>query len=168
MGDGFGEEVAISGNTVVVGDYLIGSDNYQGSAYVFDLATTPTITSPPVKSATVGQKYAYQLKINASANQAITFSLGTAPAGMSINATTGLVTWVPNVFQTGSSSVTVLATDPSGDTTRQTFSISVAGIFALYDPFAPTKRRLAIDWSEGASSLTTALSFGPLVDPQLG
>ena len=73
VGDGFGEEVAISGNTVVVGDYLIGSDNYQGSAYVFDLATTPTITSPPVKSATVGQKYAYQLKINASANQAITF-----------------------------------------------------------------------------------------------
>ena len=130
--------------------------------------TAPTITSPAVKSATVGRRYAYQVQANAGAGQAITFSLGTAPAGMSINAATGLVIWVPNVFQTGSSSVTVLATDPSGDTTRQTFSISVSGVFAPYDPFAPTKRGLAIDWSEVGPLLTTALSFGPLVGSPLG
>ena len=133
---------AISGNTVVVGDNLFSFGNYQGSAYVFGSATA--ITSSAIKSATVGRKYSYQLTTNASASQAITFSLGAAPTGMSINASTGLVTWVPNVFQTGSRTVTVLATDRFGDTTRQTFNISVSGASTPCNPFAPTNQGLVI------------------------
>ena len=106
--------------------------------------TPPTIASPAVKSATIGQKYSYQVKTNAGSGQEITFLLGAAPAGMSINASTGLVTWVPNVFQKGSKTVTVLARDQFGDTTQQTFSISVSGVSTPYNPFAPTNRRLVI------------------------
>jgi hypothetical protein len=149
--DNFGPTVAISGNTIVVGaaGATVGVNVGQGAAYVFGPVTgvsspPPTIASPAIKSAIVGRKYTYQVKTNASAGQAITFSLGAAPAGMSINAATGLVTWVPNVFQTGSSTVTVLATDQFGDIGEQTFRISVSGVLTPFNPFAPTKRALVI------------------------
>ena len=58
---------------------------------------------------------------------------------MTINAATGLVTWLPNVFQTGSNAVTVLATDQFGGRAHQTFSINVPGGFIFPDPFGPTK-----------------------------
>ncbi len=156
--DEFGGSVAISGGTLVVGapGAAVGANVDQGAAYVFGAATAtpptvtrvsstpPTIASPAVKSATIGQKYSYQVKTNAGSGQEITFLLGAAPAGMSINASTGLVTWVPNVFQKGSNTVTVLARDQFGDTMQQTFSISVSGVSTPYNPFAPTNRRLVI------------------------
>ena len=100
-----------------------GSDGLAKQNIVID--APPTVTSAANKLVAVGQKYTYQIKTNAGARQKITFSLRTAPAGMSINASTGLVTWVPNISQMGSSTVTVLATDQLGGTTQQTFSISV-------------------------------------------
>ena len=84
MDDGFGRSVAISGATVVVG---APADHGQEAAYVFGTATAapPTITSSPVKVATVGRKYTYQVQATASAGQEITFSLSAAPTGMSIS-----------------------------------------------------------------------------------
>ena len=141
-GEQLGGGLAISGNTVVVGggDGVIDGNAMPLAVYLFGRTTaTPlTITSTPVKSATIGRKYSYQLKTDASASQKITFSLGAAPAGMSINASTGLVTWVPNFFQTGLSNVTVVAADQFGDLAQQTFSVDVS-VFAPYGPFAPTK-----------------------------
>jgi hypothetical protein len=149
--DYFGDSVAISGKTVVVGapQATVGVNVDQGAAYIFGTATggssmAPAITSPAVQSAIVGQRYAYQVKTYVGAGQKIAFSLGAAPAGMSINASTGLVTWVPNILQMGSSAVTVQARDQFGDTTQQTFSLSVYGPLAPYDPFAPVKRELTI------------------------
>jgi hypothetical protein len=139
--DGFGTSVSLSGNTVVVGSP--DSNICQGAAYVFDTAidaNPPAITSAAVISATVGRKYAYQVETSAVAGQTITFSLVTAPAGMSINASTGLVTWVPTAVQAGSSTVTVLARDQYGYTTQQTFSVSVSGVSTPYNPFALRNR----------------------------
>jgi hypothetical protein len=135
-GEQLGISVMISGNKVVVE----GGNTDQGAVYVFGntKATPTTITSSAIKFAAVGRKYSYQVKSDASAALEITFSLGAAPAGMSINASTGLVTWVPNVFQTGSDTVTVLATDQFGDTAEQTFSIGVSGSFTISGPIAPT------------------------------
>ena len=154
--DQFGGSVAISGGTLVVGapGAAVGANVDQGAAYVIGAATAtpstvtrvsstpPTITSPAIKSATVGRKYTYQVQANASTGQAITFSLGAAPAGMSINAATGLLTWVPTPLQTGSDNVTVVARDQFGDTTQQTFSISVFGVSIPDNPLAPTNRGL--------------------------
>ncbi|MGO9111032.1 MAG: putative Ig domain-containing protein [Thermoguttaceae bacterium] len=135
-GERLGTSVVISGNTVVVE----GGNTDQGAVYVFGMttATLPIITLPAIKSAAVGRKYSYQVKTDARAGQEIAFSLGAAPVGMSINASTGLVTWVPNVFQMGSDTVTVLATDQFGDTTEQTFRINVSSFFAFFGPFVPT------------------------------
>jgi hypothetical protein len=143
--DEFGNSVAISGGTLVVGapEATVGVNVAQGAAYVFGStasksiateATPPTITSAAIKSATTGQKYAYPVKANASAGQKITFSLRVAPPGMSINASTGLVAWSPTAFQTGTSAVTVLATDQFGNVAQQAFSISVSRSFAIYAP----------------------------------
>ena len=144
VNDYFGGSVAVSGNEVVVGAW--GAKEREGEAYVFGTSavTPPAIISSAVKSANVGQKYAYQVKTNAGVSEKITFSLGSAPAGMSVNATTGLVSWVPTTLQTGSDSVTVLARDQLGNLTQQTFSISVSGIAIPYNPFAPTTRGLII------------------------
>jgi hypothetical protein len=108
----FGDAVSISGNTVVVGTdgATVGGNSGQGAAYVFG---TPAI--PPV----------------------VTGVSSTKPTGTSINATTGLVTWTPNVFQAGSNTVTVLATDQLGNAGQQTFSVGVSGNFASCGPFAP-------------------------------
>ncbi len=139
----FGGSVSISGSNLAVGATEV-VDSTQGAAYVLATVRATTITSSAIKSATIGRKYAYQVKTNAGTPQTMTFSLGAAPAGMSINASTGLVNWVPNVFQTGSSTVTVLATDQFGDTAQQTFNISVSGVATPYNPFAPTNRGLVI------------------------
>jgi hypothetical protein len=143
--DGFGVSVSLSGSTVVVGSPCTNID--QGAAYVFDIAIDarpPTITSAAITSATVGRKYTYQVTTNASTFQKLTFSLATAPAGMSINATTGLITWSPTASQTGSSAVTVFATDQLGNTGQQTFSISVSAALPPPDPFTPGKHHPVI------------------------
>jgi serpin B len=89
-------------------------------------AAAPRITSTAPTQATVGYAYAYQVQL-APSNAEFTFSLAAAPAGMSINASTGLVSWTPTASQTGSSSVTVVARDQSGHSAQQKFSIGIAG-----------------------------------------
>lgn len=118
----------------------------------------PRITSAAPTQAGVGHVYSYQIQASASSSQTITFSLGFAPAGMSVNASTGLVTWSPTVLQTGSTAVTVLATDQFGNTVRQAFSISVSGAFSRSNPFGPAKQNsLTIDGLWPASLKSNAL-----------
>ncbi len=170
-GDGYGDSVAISGNTVVVAAPFatVGGNSSAGAVYVFSesgsgWANTTQIAKLTASDDKANDDFGGSIAIDGN----ITFSLSAAPAGMSINVSTGLVTWVPNVFRTGSDIVTVLAKDQFGDTTQQTFSISVSGVFAPYGPIAPTKRGFLVDWSEGRPLLTTAVSLGPVVGPQLG
>jgi hypothetical protein len=56
-----------------------------------DLA--PTITSSPGKSVVVNSTYSYQ--VLSTANPQATYSLTTAPSGMTINASTGAISWTP-------------------------------------------------------------------------
>src|SRR5208282_1129827 len=109
-----------------------------GAAYLFSTATPLSIISSAPTSANVGREYTYQVKTNPD-GQETSFSFSVAPAGMRISASTGLVTWTPTVFQTGSSTVTVLAMDQFGDVTRQTFRITVSGVFAFSGPRRPNE-----------------------------
>ena len=103
---------------------------------------TPTIISTAPTAANVGLAYAYQVQASAASGESITYSLGAAPAGMSINATTGLVTWSPAIFQMGAHTVTVLATDQFGNTSRQVFTVGVSGASARKNPFVPGTLKL--------------------------
>jgi hypothetical protein len=86
-----------------------------------DLA--PTITSFPAKTAVVNSPYRYQ--VLATGNPQATYSLSAASAGMTINSSTGLITWTPSYATEGIESVTVVASNSAGQAS-QTFSISVA------------------------------------------
>jgi len=56
-------------------------------------SVAPVFTSIPVLTAVVGQPYTYD--VNATGNPTPTYSFATFISGMSINTTTGLVTWTP-------------------------------------------------------------------------
>ena len=86
----------------------------------------PVITSSPSLTGTVGEVYAYSVTATDPEGQAILFSLLTAPAGMSISPTTGLISWTPVIDQVGLASVTVAAIDPQGNGGTQSFTIGVA------------------------------------------
>ncbi len=88
----------------------------------------PVITSTPSQLATVGEPYQYQVTARDPAGQALTYQLLTKPAGMTIDANTGLVSWTPDSTEIGSNTVTVGAVDPLGAGGSQTFAIVVSAV----------------------------------------
>ena len=122
----------------VAGDYLVqlivndGTVDSDPDTVTITAETTvpanqpPTITSPPVTQATVGQLYSYQVAARDPDNDPLTYALVNPPAEMSINPTgneAGLITWEPT--QTGDFSITVTVTDGKSDPVSQTFTITV-------------------------------------------
>lgn len=85
---------------------------------------TPKIKSTPVVTAAVGQLYTYD--VHATGMAPITYALSKAPAGMTINASTGLISWTP-ASTTVDGTVTVVANNPSyPPADQQTFMINIA------------------------------------------
>ena len=83
----------------------------------------PEITSTAVTIATVGMKYTYDVDATDTDGDALTYSLTTKPGGMTINSSTGLITWTP--ANTGGFDVTVKVSDGILSAT-QSFNISVS------------------------------------------
>ena len=81
-------------------------------------SSVPHIFSTPVASAAEGQPYTYD--VNATGNPI--YSLATAPSGMTIDPTTGLIQWTPGM--TGTFDVTVQAVNSEGSDT-QAFTVIV-------------------------------------------
>lgn len=105
---------------------------------------SPVITSTPVTTATVGVAYSYDVNATDPNGDTITYSLTQAPAGMTINAASGLVAWTPTAGQVGSQSVTVRAADPGGLAMTQTFPITVSA--------APTSGPMTMACADGTGT----------------
>ncbi|HXG47595.1 MAG TPA: putative Ig domain-containing protein [Methylomirabilota bacterium] len=122
-----------SGEILVAGGYDAAG---QPTATVFttqrlnEPETAPVITSAPVTTASLDRPYSYD--VNASGNPPPTFALEVAPAGMSIDAGSGLISWQPVAGQLGVQAVTVRASNRAGQAT-QSFNITVVA-----DTIAPT------------------------------
>jgi subtilisin-like proprotein convertase family protein len=87
----------------------------------------PEINSTPVTTATEDAAYSYDVDAtDPDVGDALTFSLDTAPAGMSINASSGLISWTPTNEQVGGNPVLVRVTDAGSAYDTQSFSINVA------------------------------------------
>ena len=82
----------------------------------------PEISPIPDQDAPVEQRWSYQ--VEATGVPAPTFSLTARPNGMGINTTTGLISWLPGLWQVGSQHVTVKATSYRG-TDTVTFYVNV-------------------------------------------
>ena len=85
----------------------------------------PVITSTPRTSAALGLPYVYRAEAADPNGDLVTYSLTTAPAGMTIDASTGLVQWMPTADQLGDQTVTVQADDGRGGTDAQSLTIAV-------------------------------------------
>jgi VCBS repeat-containing protein len=122
-----------------------GADNDYGHGFVDVLAAynvlaggqppppptnhAPSINSAPVTTATEGTPYVYQLLATDQDGDSLSYALDLAPAGMLIDALSGLVSWTPGSAQARQSlGVTVRVTDAGGLAATQSFSITVAGL----------------------------------------
>jgi hypothetical protein len=86
--------------------------------------SAPTITTTP-PSAIAWTGYPNNYQVFSTANPQATYSLTTAPSGMTINSITGLITWYPAQAQiAGTYTVTVMASNIAGQGT-QTYNLTV-------------------------------------------
>lgn len=86
----------------------------------------PVFTSTPITTAKEGTVYAYAAFATDADGDSIAYSLVAAPAGMTIDAVSGLVNWTPSYLQAGSYNVTIRATDNGGLDADQGFTLTVA------------------------------------------
>ena len=93
-----------------------------GVGYCSETAVTPQITSTPGTQAVVNNEYTYD--VEAVGIPEATYSLVAPPTGMTIDPSTGLITWTPTSGQDGQQAVEVLASN-SGGSDSQTFNIQV-------------------------------------------
>ena len=125
-------------------------------------APRPRITSPTTDSGTVGVPYSYQI----TADQAITtWGAAPLPAGLTVNAATGLIFGTPTVV--GTFSITLSATNGNGTGTGPltlTINPPPNGLFVgfrlpdfLTPPGSPNNPRLMLQM--GATQGTTAHPF---------
>jgi|CXWL01.1.fsa_nt_gi RHS repeat-associated protein len=86
----------------------------------------PTIVSTPNTAASVGTTYNYTVRAtDLNIADVLYYNLTSAPAGMTINSTTGVISWIPSVGQIGTQSVTVTVSDGLASDS-QNFSINVS------------------------------------------
>ena len=81
-------------------------------------------TSPPSNIALVDQQYLYDVDATDPDDDALTYSLPTAPEGMSIDTASGVMTWTPTASQVGVNEVVVRVDDGGPVAATQSFSIN--------------------------------------------
>jgi hypothetical protein len=113
----------------------------------------PVITSTPVTTAVINAPYTYD--VNATGSPVPSYSLITSPAGMTINATTGVITWTP--ASTGQFNVTVRAANGVLPNDEQSWTITV-------NPDMPPTAILTAPSNGATVSGTQAEFFGDAVD----
>ena len=84
----------------------------------------PVIQSSPPLSAKLGDDYSYQVEAIDDNDADLTYSLLLSPEGMTIDSSTGLLTWTPTEDQVGENDVTIKVSDGWNGIT-QDFSIEV-------------------------------------------
>ena len=93
----------------------------------------PAITSTPTVTATAGGNYSYQVVATDADRDALNYVLTDAPVGMTINATTGLISWAVPAGTAGSFNVAIEVSDGKGGVAQQNYAIGV-GITANRPP----------------------------------
>jgi RHS repeat-associated protein len=89
--------------------------------------TPPQLLSTPLSSGNVGRNYSYAVRASdADAGDVLTYLLDNGPSGMTINAATGLLQWLPTT--SGAFPVIVRVRDLAGAIVTQSFTIAVQNL----------------------------------------
>jgi len=103
--------------------------NFDVEAYTINVTNTndpPSITSTTITNATEDAVYGYDVDAtDPDVGDVLSYSLTTFPSGMSINSSTGLISWTPDNSQVGSHPVLVEVFDEAGASDPQPFDITV-------------------------------------------
>jgi Glucodextranase, domain B/Putative Ig domain/PGAP1-like protein len=141
-------------------------------------APGPALLSTPPSGALVGKALQYQIVAASSDPAGLAFSLSAAPAGMVIDAASGLIRWTPAPDQAGDHPVAIAVTDPKGQAS-QSFTLSVfgsrpvasaritaagGGVITVDDP-ASSIQGLSINIPAGALLADTTIEVSELVAP---
>ncbi len=86
----------------------------------------PVILSVPPTEGAIGATYLYQVVAEDADQDLLSFSLGSLPAGMTIDSQTGQIVWTPDAAQEGSHELEVIVSDSAGADTSQKFTVAVA------------------------------------------
>ena len=88
----------------------------------------PVFVTNPVTTATIGHPYQYQaIGFDPDGDQ-LSYVLDNGPAGMTVNPTTGLVTWTPTVASPAQVQVVLQVYDSEGTPATQAFVVQVPGV----------------------------------------
>jgi len=129
----------ISKKVLVLLSLLLFLPLFSGCFLMPSVNQTPTITSPPITTATVDELYTYDVDATDPDGDTLTYSLTTNPSGMTINSATGVINWTPSVE--GDYDVIVEVSDGEKSTTQSfTMTVSKAPIIPPSPPtnHAPT------------------------------
>ncbi len=111
--------------TVVVTDTggLSASQSFVVSVVPRSLA--PSIVSTPPTTAQPGLPYSYAVQASDPDNDPLSYALTTAPAGMTIDAVTGVINWTPVLGDVGDHPVSVLVSDGTDGADTQGYTLTV-------------------------------------------
>ena len=114
--------------TYITNDGVLDSQVATVSITVNPVNDAPIITSSAVLTANVDELYNYTVVATDIDDVSLTFSLDTAPAGMTIDSGTGLISWTPGAADVGTVSVVVRVEDGSSEADTQSFDIQVVSV----------------------------------------
>ncbi len=123
--------------------------------YLFN--SSPVIESDPVTTAKEGVVYTYDVEATDPNEDTLTYSLTVSPTGMTINSTTGVISWTPAAA--GSFDVTVEVSDGSKSAT-QSFTITVDETLLTSIVVLPASMTLEIGESKAITPITAHYDNG--------
>jgi hypothetical protein len=124
----------------------------------------PRIVSRAPTVASVGVAYSYDVDaVDVDVNDTMSFSLTSAPSGMSINSSSGLLTFTPTSQQIGPHTATVRVEDAAGLSDLQTFTVHVRSVGPPIASFRVGKGRNVSLPADGASVVDFSSQNGVFV-----
>lgn len=127
----------------------------------------PVIGSTPGTTAKVGIEYTYEIEAtDPDADDVLTYSLSEKPDFMTINETTGAVSWTPTESQVGEHQVIIEVSDEKVSVS-QNFTITVAEALLSSIVVVPSEMTIYIGDSEDITSITAHYDNGTTADIEL-
>jgi hypothetical protein len=102
--------------------------------------TPPVFTSTPVLDAKEGIEYVYDIKTSDAENESVTLSIPGKLSNMYLNGQK--LVWTPTHDQVGEHNISIVATDESGDTSIQSFRITVEQSTSVTNKIVPQKMNI--------------------------
>ena len=121
---------------------LVITSFYSGCSFLPYGNTAPALGSTPPTTAKVEYLYTYDVNANDFEDDILTYSLLTFPEGMTIDSSTGVITWTPTEEQIGGNEVIVKAND-KWRWDAQAFLVTVSEIVLTSIDVIPSTMTLA-------------------------